>query len=383
MTPLTVLQVIPALDAGGAERGAVDVAAGLAAAGGKALIATSGGRLAEEAAAKGGRIIILPLASKNPLTLALNTRRLRQLIRTEKVDLIHARSRAPAWSAYAAAQAEGIPYLATFHGTYGASNALKRAYNSVMLKGRKTIAISRFVHDHIIAAYTYPADRIVTIPRGIDFARFDPKAVSADRTDAFRAQAGLNRQERRPVLLLPGRLTRWKGQDVAIKALASLETQKPVLILAGDAQGRDGYEAELRRLADGLGLGDRVRITGHVSDMPAAYAAADLVLSPASTKAEAFGRVPVEAQAMEKLPVATAHGGATETVEDGVTGFLALPDDPQSLAAALRRALALTPDQRLALGRAARVRAAADYDVKVMVARTLALYAELTGRAGT
>jgi glycosyltransferase involved in cell wall biosynthesis len=374
MPPLNVLQVIPELDAGGAERSAVDVARAVVAAGGRSWIATEGGRLAEEAERNGATIVKGSFASKNPLAIWRNAAALAEVIRREKIAIVHARSRAPAWSAFLAARRTGVAYVATYHGVYNAGNALKRRYNGIMARGDAVIANSQFTADHVLAEHRIDPKLMHVIPRGIDIAAFTPESVSPARVDAIRNAWQL--KSGKPVIVLPNRLTRWKGQTVFVEALAQLPHRDFEAVMVGDAQERDAFVEELRAAVRAGKLEDVVRIPGHCSDMPAALLAADIVVAP-SIEPEAFGRAAVEAQAMQRPIVASKLGAQTETVLDGVTGFLVPPGDPTALANAIGQALALSPEQRAAMGRAARERVLRLYTVDAMCAATLAVYAQV------
>jgi glycosyltransferase involved in cell wall biosynthesis len=371
---LTVLQVIPELDAGGAERTAVDVARAVVKAGGKAWIATEGGRLAGEAEAAGAVIVEGPYATKNPLTIWRNAKALADLVVKERIAIIHARSRAPAWSAYFAAERTGARYVATYHGIYNAKGSLKRWYNAIMARGDAVIANSRFTADHVRAEHNVDPAKLHVIPRGIDVSAFTPGSVWPERVEAIRKAWSL--KSGKPVIVLPNRLTRWKGQLVFAEALAKLPNRDFEAVMVGDAQERDGYVDELRATLDRLDLSQHVRIPGHCSDMPAALMAADVVVLP-SIEPEAFGRGAVEAQAMGRPVVASRLGAQTETIEDGVTGFLFAPGDATALAEAITRALALTPEQRETMARVARSRVLASYTAEAMCEATLAVYRSL------
>ncbi len=377
--PHTILQIIPKLETGGAERTTVDLTAALTAAGWRALVVSEGGRMVPEVEAAGGQHIRLPAASKSPVTILANAWRLRRLIAREKVSLVHARSRAPAWSALLAARLAGVPFVTTYHGIYHAGNAAKRWYNSVMVRGDAVIANSQWTAERIRADYGR-VPPLTVIPRGVDFEVFDPAAVAPERIARLREQWRASNGD--VVVLLPGRLTRWKGQGVLIEALAQLKRagKLPPLIavLAGDPQGRDSYAAELRQAATEAGLKEIVVLPGHVSDMAAAYLAADIVIS-ASTKPEPFGRVPVEAGAMGRPVIATDHGGARETVIAEVSGLLIPPSDSAALAGALERLIALGPEGRAAMGAKARARVRECFTRERMCADTIALYRELLG----
>jgi glycosyltransferase involved in cell wall biosynthesis len=371
----TVLQVLPALGAaGGVERGTVEVADAIVRAGGRALVASAGGPLAREVERAGGTHVTLPLASKNPFVVHANARRLAEVIEREGVDIVHARSRAPAWSAWWAAKATGRRFVTTFHGAYGAGNWLKRRYNAIMTRGDRVIAISAFIAGHIRQVYGVPASRIRIVHRGVDLGRFDPKLVTAERViklaNAWRLTDGL------PVVMLPGRLTRWKGQTVFLDAIARLGRNDVRAVLVGGADGRENFRAELERRIARLGLESMARLADHCNDMPAAYMLADVVVS-ASIEPEAFGRVVAEAQAMGRLVVATDHGGARESVVAGETGWLAPPGDPDALAEAIKGALAVSPEARRAIVERAQAHIAENFSKEAMCAKTLAVYDEV------
>lgn len=369
-----ILQLIPRLDTGGAERTCIDVAAALSQSGIRALVASEGGRLEEELRDKGAELIKLSMASKAPVRILANARVLEKLIRTHDVRLVHARSRAPAWSGLIAARRANIPFVTTYHGFYSARTPLKRWYNSVMVRGQAVIANSQFTASHIETEYARRHARIVTIPRGIDEDVFDPARVSARRIQSLRNYWGIGTRD--ILVLLPGRLTRWKGQRILIEAMAQLEVPGVKAVLAGDSQGRGAYEEELSAAISGAGLDGRVIIAGHVSDMASAYMAADIVVS-CSIEPEAFGRVAAEAAAMGRPVIATDHGGARETVISGETGLLTPPGDATALAAALNQLVAMGPEGRARLGEAGRRHILARFTRTRMCADTLRLYQEL------
>ena len=265
----TILQIIPALGAGGGvERGTIEVVEAIVGAGGRALVASVGGAQVYEVSRAGGQHIELPLGSKNPVVIYNNISRLVELIERENVDLIHARSRAPGWSAFYAAKRTKRPFITTFHGTYNARNSIKRAYNSVMTKGDRVIAISVFIAEHVHRLYGVPASRLRTIHRGVDLSRFDPAKVSAERVVQLANDWRLT--DGHPVIMLPGRLTRWKGQVVFIEAVAKLERRDIRCLIVGSDQGRQGYRRELEATVQKHNLGEVVRIVDHCADMPAA-----------------------------------------------------------------------------------------------------------------
>lgn len=369
-----VLQVLPALGGGGVERGTVEMASAIARAGGEALVASAGGMLASSVERAGGRNILMPLDTKSPAGILRNAGRLTQLIRDAHVDIVHARSRAPAWSASLAARRTGAKFVTTYHGAYNENLWMKRRYNSVMASGDLVIAISHFIANLIIDRHHIDPARIRVIHRGVDPAVFDPDSVSHGRimklARAWRLEDG------QPVVLLPGRITRWKGQAVLIEALARMTNKDVCAVLVGDDQGRQKYVAELTALADRLGVANRLRLVGHCDDMPAALRLADVVVN-ASTDPEAFGRVVIEAQSMAGLVIATDHGGAVETIEHDVTGWRVTPGDANELAAGLDYVLSLPAEQRDEIGRAARASVMAQYTTATMQAKTLDVYREL------
>lgn len=381
----TILQIVPDLDAGGAERTTVDVAEGLAAAGARALVATTGGRLVGELQAKGGVWIAFPAATKNPLAMALNVGRLARLCRRERVSLIHARSRAPAWVALGAARRLRLPFVTTYHGSYAGRAGVKALYNSVMARGDAVIANSRYTAGLIRDLHPGQAgDRVRVIHRGTDLAAFAPAAVTPARVESLRRAWGVEPHER--VVLLAARLTAWKGHRTLIEAAALLRQRGHAdlaFVLAGDPQGRAGYEREIDALISARGLADVVRRVGHCADMPAAFRAASAVAVP-STEPEAFGRSAVEAQAMGAPVVVSDLGAVPETVlapPDAPpaerTGWRVPAGDPAALADALAEAMALGASARDALARRARAHVERHFSLERMVEDTLDTYAAL------
>lgn len=373
---MKILQLVPSLVSGGAEQAVVDINAGLIKAGLGSLVVSAGGPRAAEIAAVGGQHITLPLTAKNPAQIIANAWRLADLVRTQGVDLIHARSRAPAWSGWLAARLAGLPFVTTFHAAYKFSNPAKRAYNGVMARGARVIAISEFIAAHIREHYPFAASRVVTIPRGLDLALFAPEAVTSERTAALRAGWGV--PEGTLVILMPARLSPIKGHLVLIEALKRLRHDAPALrfhaVIVGAAQGRDAYSAELRAAIAAAGLAAHVTLAEVCRDMPAAYAAAALAVAP-SLVPEGFGRVPVEAQAMGVPVIASDLGGFRETILPDVTGWLVSPGDAAALAERMGRAL--TRGDAAALATPARHHVAAHYDMQRMVAATLDLYRQV------
>ena len=369
-----VLQVLPRLETGGVERGTVQIAKAITEAGGTALIASEGGALEPHLKRAGATHFALPMASKNPWTMMRNTDRLIALIVRYGVEIVHARSRAPAWSAMAACKRSPAHFVTTFHGTYNFKSELKRRYNAVMTQGKLVIANSEFIARHIQKNYRIKPERIRVIQRGVDLLRFDPASVSPERLAKLSAQWRLD--DGVPVVLLPARLTRWKGQQLLLDALTQLADLELRCILVGDDQGRTAFRRELEAQITDRGLGGRAFLLDHCEDMAAAYRLADVVVN-ASIEPEAFGRVIGEAQAMGRPVVAGDHGGAPEQITPGETGFLFAPGDPKALAEALRQALGLDTAAREALGQRAIEHVRAHFSLEQMCRKTLAVYSEL------
>jgi glycosyltransferase involved in cell wall biosynthesis len=379
-----ILQLIPTLETGGAERTTIDIAAALAAQGARALVATEGGRLVGELQAKGGEWLPFEAASKNPLTMLLNARRLAALIRRERIDVVHARSRAPAWVALAATRLTKTPFVTTYHGSYSGQSAPKVLYNSVMGRGDVVIANSEYTAELIRRQHPFAAGRTRVIPRGTDLTAFHPSAVEPARVLALRESWGVGPHER--IVLHAARLTGWKGQRVLIDAAKIMQDQNlkdVAFLLAGDAQGRDAYVKELDALIAERGVQRVVRRVGHVADMPAALMAAAAIAVP-STEPEAFGRVAVEAQAIGAPAVVSNLGAVPETVlappdvaPEARTGWRVPAGDAVALAEALTQALALRPSARDALAMRARAHVEAHFSLQQMVDKTLDVYAAL------
>ena len=386
MAELTILQVVPRLDSGGSEQAAVEIADALTRAGVCALVATEGGRLATAVARAGGAVVTLPMASKNPIALLANARRLAHLIVDREVNLVHARSRAPAWSALLAARRTGRPFVTTYHGAYGSVAPFKNAYNSVMARGDRVIANSRYTAGLIAARHHVSPDRIRVIYRGVDLGKFTPEAIAPERLARLRAAWGIGQHQ--PVVLQAARLTSWKGQPLVIEAARQMLSENrlsgAVFVLAGDAQGRDAYRHELAQLIAASGLEDRVKLPGHCDDMPAAFAIAQVAII-ASTSAETFGRTSIEAQAMGCPVIVSDIGAAPETIisagadSQDYTGWVVPCRDPVAIAARTAEALTLPPEARAALGARARRHAAAKFALNEMQQTTLAVYDELLG----
>ncbi len=366
------MQMLPELDGGGVERGTLEAGRYLVRQGHRSLVVSGGGRLVEQLEAEGSEHIRMDVGRKSLLTAGY-VLPLRKLMRREKVDILHLRSRVPAWVGYLAwkslPESERPVLVTTFHGFYSVNG-----YSAVMAKGEVVIAVSDAIRSHIAERYGRK-EKVVTIHRGVDGESFSPALVSEDRLAALRRQWRL--QDGGRVIMLPGRFTRWKGQLVLLHALALLKGNDYQAVLVGDPGENQGYAAELREAVRDGGLEETVRMVGHCQDMPAAYLLSDLVVSASSGQAEAFGRVTVEAMAMGRPVIATAHGGSLETVVDGETGWLVPPGDAQAMAVAIDKALRLSADALKSIGDKGRSRVLAEFTTETMCRQTLGLYLDL------
>lgn len=380
----TVLQVLPALGDGGVEQSAVEMALYIEKHGGRAVVASSGGAKVKILEENGIAHVRLPLAAKAPWRLLANAWRLAKVIRQYDVSLIHARSRAPAWSAWLASRFTEIPFITTFHGTYGLGGGfLKRKYNSIMVRGPITIANSAFIKAHIIENYDVLAKNVIVATRGVDVERFDPALFDKNDRKTLRDELGVDAKT--PLLILVGRLTRWKGQDLLLKALAELQNVPWVLALVGGPEKNGAFAAEIDRLSADLGLKDRVRLLGSRKDVPRLLNAADLALST-SVRPEAFGRVAIEAMAMEVPVVATGLGGSLETIVPGETGWLVAPDangviEPQLLAQTIGEALR-KPERLARMGKTARAHVLAHFTAEQCCAAEMSAYQRVMKMSG-
>jgi glycosyltransferase involved in cell wall biosynthesis len=378
---LTVLQVTPELNAGGVERTTLEIAEAISRAGGLALVATAGGRLQPDLKTTGGELIRIPAASKNPITLIANAFKLAKVARERHVQIIHARSRAPAWSALLAARMAKVPFVTTYHGIYNAKSPLKAFYNSVMARGDAIIANSEFTREHILTNHDVMPERITAIPRGVDLDVFDPAKISADEIAALRTKWGV--QPNQCVVLVPARLTRWKGQMILIEAARSLQQRRPdsvKIIVAGDDQGRRAYTQEMLSAIKAGGLQDVVSLVGHIGQMPLAFAASGMAVFPV-IEPEAFGRGAVEAEAMGVPVIASNLGGYTETVVEGQTGFLVPAGAAGPLCGAIERMIDAGAEKRAEMGRKGQERVRALYSKAALQSATLAVYQRVLSEA--
>lgn len=372
----TILQILPELVTGGVERGTIDMAAYIKEQGWNSIVASNGGQMMHELERLGIPHIQMPLHSKNPIVMQLNVLRLSKIIEAYDVDILHARSRAPAWSGYQAAKKTGCHFVTSFHGTYKVQNKFKHWYNGVMTRGERVIAVSQFIKEHMIATYGTDPAKIDVVPRGVDLARFDPAKVREDRI--IKLLKEWNVPEDKRVIMLPGRLTRWKGHLDLLEALYRLPSQDYFCLFVGGGEKNSEYVKEIEEKVASLNLLGRVRFTGECGDMPAAYLLSDVVVS-ASREPEAFGRIAIEAQAMGRPIVATAHGGSMETIVPEQTGFLCRAGDVEMLSSAINRALTLNASARDRFAQRSMAHAHAHFSREAMCKGEFSTYATVLG----
>ena len=370
---IAVMQVLPHLNSGGLVSGAVEVAKELVNSKFKSLVVSSGGYKENEILRNNSILEKLPVHSKNIFTIISNKKKLIDLAIKHNVNVIHARSRAPAWSAYFAAKELNLPFVTTFHGTYGTENFLKKKYNSIMLKGHVTIAISKFIKQHIHGEYGITKN-IYVIPRGVNTNIFSPKKVSSARL--INAAKKINIEDNDKIILLPGRLTNWKGHKLAVKAISKLKVNNFKLVFIGDLQGRIKYRKELINLATTLNVDNKVIFINHTRDLPSYLMLSDIVLS-CSTKPEAFGRTVLEAQAMGKPVIAFNHGGSVELINDNENGTLCKVGDIDDLATNIEKVLKLSIYKRKILSKKSISNVNEKYLTKFMCKKTLNIYIKL------
>jgi glycosyltransferase involved in cell wall biosynthesis len=381
---VTILQIVPRLVSGGSELTTVEITQALTRAGARAIVASEGGRMETAIRRAGGGIVRIPVASKNPVTMLTNVGRLKHLIETHQIDLIHVRSRAPAWSAFFAARSWGRPFVTTYHGAYGEGGPLKAMYNSIMGRGDRVIANSSYTADLIASRQTIARERIRVIYRGVNGALFNPSVVPRGAVERLRKNWGVVPGVK--IVLHAARLTRLKGQCELIAAAAHLNKQAAlegaVVILAGEAQDKSAYRQELLDLISYHDLNDKVRLVGHCENMAVAFLAAYVAVMP-SRVAETFGRTSVEAQAMGCPVIVSRLGALPETIvaaehdQTRFTGWLVAPRNSTVLSERIRLALSLTPSERAVIGARGRAYVAAKFDLTHMQKATLSVYDEL------
>ena len=372
----TIMQVVPTLIAGGVERGTIEIANAIIQNGDRSIVISAGGPLISKIHDVGAEHFKMNVATKNPVSMYCNIDNIAQIIKDESVDIVHARSRAPAWSAYYAAKKTGAKFMTTFHGVYNFSCGFKKYYNSIMVRGERIIAVSHFVRDHILANYNVDESKIRVVHRGVDYRYFDPSRMTDEIYAKFREKYHIPKSV--PVILLPARMTRWKGQTVLIKALKLIKDKDFYCIISGDLAKHPKYTCEIRDMIHELKMQRKIQLFGPESDMLGLYGIADIVLST-SIEPEAFGRVAIEGQAMEKIVIATNIGGAVETVTDNVNGYHVKPGDERELADKIAYVLDNLESKDLDnMRKKARKCAIENFSIDMMDKKTMAVYAELS-----
>lgn len=370
-----VLQVLPEMNHGGVEIGTVEIASGCQEKGIKNFVASAGGRMVYDLQKIRVQHFELPLKTKNIFRMYLNSRRLAKIIKENGINIVHARSRAPAWSAYWAAKKTGATFLTTYHGTYGLGLfKIKKFYNRVMTYGKLVIAISNHIKQHIMSEYAVPENKIRLIHRCVNLDNFNPEKVTQERM--IKTIADFNIPEDKPVISLIGRVTPWKGQALLLEALAKVKNQNFCCLIVGSDQGRTAFSNKLKDLVKKYDLESKVQFIDHSFDIPALLMISDVVLSTA-LEPEAFGRAAIEGQAMGKIVIASNIGGSLENTIDGVTGKLFKSGDADDLAASIDWALSLPKAEKEKIGRAAMKNVKEHFTKQIMCDKTIAVYNEL------
>ena len=370
-----ILQVLPELNQGGVELGTIEVASELQKRGITNYVASEGGRMLPQLERLKVKHFTLPLKTKNIFKMWLNTKRLEKIIKEYGITVVHARSRAPAWSAYWAAKNCGVHFMTTFHGTYGLGpKGIKKFYNRIMTYGERVIAISNHIKEHIIKNYGTDESKIRLIARCVNMDNFDVENTTAERMIKFMEENQIPTDK--PIITLIGRLTNWKGQKLLIEALNKIKDKDFFCLLIGDDQGRVKYTDELHEMIEKYGMENRFAFIRHVSDVPAAMMVSDIILST-SIEPEAFGRIAIEGQAMGRIVIASNIGGSKETVIDGVTGRLFESGNPDSLAKAVRWGLSLSTAEKEKIGAAAIKNVKEHFTKQIMCDKTIKVYEEL------
>ena len=376
ITQPVIVQILPRLEQGGVERGTIEMAEAIQACGWKSVVISNGGKLTGQLKRIGAISYELPVHSKNPLKWPFIRREIRRILQQEGADIVHVRSRVPAWVGLGEAKRLGISTVSTIHSKFIPSSIFKYFYNRKILQADRVIAISHYVRDNLLKYYhkDIAEDNITVIHRGVDLTLFDPASVNQRRIIAEAARIGM--PEDGKIVMLAGRPTAWKGYDVLIDAVASLEDKSVSLVLVGAGSGDMKFIENLRARAIRTGLGGRLRIAEASIDMPAALMLADVVAMP-STDPEPFGRIALEAQAMGRPVVAFSHGGSIESILPDKTGWLASPCKTDELAQALNNALSLSASKREKLAKEAREQVEQHFSKQQMCDKTIAIYKKL------
>lgn len=367
---LAILQVVPELNSGGVERGTIDVSRFLHTKGVNNIVVSNGGSMLSELKEIGTEHIKLPMHTKNPFKILYNAIRLKAIIERRKINIVHARSRAPAWSAYIACWLTGARFVTTFEGAYNAMHPLKRWYNSVMLKGLYTIAVSQYIKKHIETRYHH-LENVEVINRGVDTKFFDPKAITEERKEAMRQNLGIRKDVR--VILMPARFTEGKGHIYLLNALKLYKGDYIALFVGHCKESKKEYRDNLLHLIKEYKLEHKVFLHDAVADMPALYSLANVVIVP-SQQPESFGRIVIESYAMQVPVIATNIGAPADIIKDGITGWLCKSNDSYSLVEKLQIVMELDEKAKDKVLKNATKELLAHYTVDKMCSYTLDLY---------
>ena len=386
MEKKTILQIIPSLVSGGIERGVTEINSYLVKNNFNSIVLSSGGKMTYQIKQNGGKSIELNVATKNPFKIWTNIKKIKQIIIDNKVDIVHVRSRAPAWSAYYACKLLNVPLISTIHGNYSMGSFpfkwFKRKYNSFIFKADWIICVSNYIKEYSFENYKSFREKFIEnktriIPRGVDINLFDPNNVSQARIVGL--TKSLQLPDDKSIILLPGRLTEWKGQLYFLDILEKIKNKDFVCLIVGDSKGHEKYKKRLEDKIIKLKLNNCVRLENNITDMSAAYMISDVVVS-SSIRGEAFGRVVPEAQAMKRMVVATSIGGSLETIIDGKTGWLVDPKDKDKFAETIDMILDMSTEEILKRGEQARQHIVNNYTTDRMCLKTVELYDEIKGK---
>lgn len=375
-----VLQVLPKLKSGGVERGALEIARALLKKNYPAYVCSAGGAMVDTLEQMGAKHITMPVDSKNPFIILLNVLRLKKIIIDNNIDIVHARSRAPAWSCYFACKLTGAKFLTTFHGTYSAKSWFKRLYNSVMLKGENVIVISKFIYSHVLKIYKTLPEKLIIINRGVDLDYFALNHITEQRLSSLKQSMRLsdNLIKSKKIILMPARFTRWKGHLYLLEALKYISDEKFICLMVGaNDKSHEDYLKEIKITISKYNLENKVIVKSEVSDMPALYALSHLVVST-SLKPEAFGRTIIEAQSMGKIIIATEEGGASEeSIIDKVTGFHIPKNNAREASKVILNALRLPQEEYNKISLKALDNVKRNFNLNLMCDKTLQVYNSL------
>ena len=376
-----ILQIIPSMEIGGAERTVLEITAFLKNTNYTSLVLTSGGKLIKDLEKLNIEVVRYPIDKKNPLLIIKNIIELKKLFIEKNIDLIHVRSRAPAWSAIFAARSLKIPIVTTWHGHVSNSSWFKKKYNSIMHKGNALIANSNYTAENINKIYKIDKDKIDIIPRGVNTENFKASNFSDEEKIKIKKEWKVFDQNK-IILLLPARLTRWKGHEVVIKAIGLLKKEEffknIICLFAGNQKGSERYIQNLKEIIASLSLDDKIKLIGQVENMPLAYQASNIILSP-SIQPEPFGRIPIEAQASGKIIISSNAGAVKETIKSGQdsTGFKVKPNNSEELAHQIKLVIKMKDEDLQEIKKRAILNVKNNFSLETMCKKTLEVYNRL------